>query len=105
MAHSKVAHKYLLKAFYGRTNKKEYKLQISKHDIYYTNVIAMQDAILMAKVLDGSAKRKDLVVDTPDAEVTRVCRATNVLLKYNWHLNPTDNEAAVDLGLRSVKKY
>ncbi len=53
----------------------------------------------MAKVLDGSAKKKQLVIDTPDAEVTRVCSATNILLKYNWHLNPTDNEATVDLGL------
>ena len=49
--------------------------------------------------------KKDIVVDTPDAEVTRVCSATNVLLKYDWHLDPTDNEAAVDLGLQSVKKY
>ncbi len=59
----------------------------------------------MAKVIDGSAKRKQLVVDTPNAEVTQVCSSTNVLLNYNWHLNPTDDEAVVDLGLRSVKKY
>ncbi len=104
-AHSEVAHKYLLKAFYGRTNKKEYKSQILKHNIRHTNVIAMQDAILMAQVLDESAKRKQLIVDTPDVEVTWVCSATNVLLKYNWHLNPTDDKAAVDLGLQSVKKY
>ena len=49
--------------------------------------------------------KKELVVDMPDAEVTRVYSATNVLLKYNWHLDPTNNETAVDLGLRSVKKY
>ncbi len=65
----------------------------------------MQDTILIAKVLVGSARKKELVVDTPDAEVTRVCSTTNILLKYNWHLNLTNNEAAVDLGLRSVKKY
>ena len=41
----------------------------------------------------------------PDTEVTRICSATNVLLKYNWHLSHTENEAAVDLGLQSVKKY
>ncbi len=56
-AHSEVAYKYLLKIFYGRTNKKEYKLQILKHNIRHTNVIAIQDAILMAKVLDRSEKR------------------------------------------------
>ncbi len=57
-AHNKAAHKYLLKAFYGQTNKKEHKSQILKHNIRYTNVIAIQDAIPMANVLDGSAKRK-----------------------------------------------
>ncbi len=104
-AYSEAAHKYLFKAFYGRTNKKKYESQILKQNICHTNIIAMQDAILMAKVLDGGAKRKQLVVDTPDAEVTWICSATNVLLKYNWHLNRTDDKAAVDLGLRSVKKY
>ena len=104
-AHSEAAHKYLLKAFYGRTNKKEYESQILEHNIRHTNVIAMQDAILIAKVPVGSAKKKEIVVDTPDAEVTRICSATNLLLKYNCHLDPTDNEAAVDLGLQSVKKY
>ncbi len=59
----------------------------------------------MAKISDGSAKRKQLVVDTPNTEVTQVYSATNVLVKYNWHLNPTDDKAAIDLGLRSVKKY
>ena len=36
---------------------KEYKLQILKHNICHTNVIAIQDAILIAKILDGSAKK------------------------------------------------
>ena len=58
-AYSKAAHKYLLKAFYGQTNKKEYESQILEHNIYHTNVIAMQDAILIAKVLVGSDKNKD----------------------------------------------
>ena len=39
------------------------------------------------------------MVHTPDAEVTQVCSTTNVLLKYNWYLDPMENEAAVDLRL------
>lgn len=70
MAHSETAHKYLLKVFYGRSNKKEYKSQILQHNIYHTNIIAMQDAILMAKVLNRSAKKNQLVVNTPDAKIT-----------------------------------
>ena len=32
-----------------------------------------------------------------DTEVTQVCSTTNILLKYNWHLDPSDNKIAVDL--------
>lgn len=35
----------------------------------------------------------------------QVCSTTNILLKYNWHLNLTNNEAAVGLELQSIKKY
>ena len=39
--YSKTAHKYLLKAFHRRTNKKEYKSQILKYNICHINIIAM----------------------------------------------------------------
>ena len=58
MAYSKKAHKYLFKAFYGRTKNKKYELQILKYNIHHTNVIAMQDIILISKVLVRSAKKK-----------------------------------------------
>ena len=60
IAYSKAAHKYLFKAFYGQINKKKYELQILKHNIRHTNVIIMQDAILMAKILDGNTKKKTI---------------------------------------------
>ena len=34
-------HKYFLKVFYGKINKKKYKLWILEHNIYYINVITM----------------------------------------------------------------
>ncbi len=40
-AHNEVAYKYLLKAFYGPTNKKVYESQILKYNICHTNVIAI----------------------------------------------------------------
>ncbi len=48
MAHCEIAYKYFLKTYNRWTNKKEYKLQILNYNICYTNVITMQDAILMA---------------------------------------------------------
>ena len=78
MAYIEEAYKYLLKAFYERTNKKKSESQILKHNICHINVIAIQDAILIAKVRVRSIKKKELVVDTPDAKVTWVCSGTNV---------------------------
>lgn len=65
----------------------------------------MQDNILIAKVLIRSAKKKKLVIDTPDTEIMRVCSVINILLKYNWHLNSTNNKAIINLRLQNVKKY
>ena len=50
-------------------------------------------------------KRKKLVIDILNVEVMRVCSPTNILLNYNWHLDHTGNETAIDLGLQSIKKY
>lgn len=41
IAFNEIAYKYFLKAFYEKTNKKEYELQILEYNICYTNVIAM----------------------------------------------------------------
>lgn len=53
----------------------------------------------MAIRLDKSDNKKQLAVDMPNIEVTQICNLTNTLLEYNWHMNPMDNEATVDLGL------
>ena len=44
--HSKAAYKYLFKAFYNKTNKKEYNLQIRKHNIHHMNVIIIKNMII-----------------------------------------------------------
>lgn len=42
----------------------------------------------------------------PNAEVSmQVCNTSNILLKYNWHLNLTNKDTIMDLGLQSIKKY
>ena len=49
--------------------------------------------------------KKQLVINMSNAKITRIGNVTNVLLKYNWHLNSIDNKAVVDLKLQSFKKY
>lgn len=104
MAHSEASYKYFLKFFHEWTNKNEYKSQILNHNICYTNVIAIQNTILIAQILIKSAKKKEIVNDTPDTKLTQVCSKKNVLLIYNWHLNLIDNKVVIDLGLQSIKK-
>lgn len=44
-----MAYRYFLKAFYDKTNKKEYKSQIWQHNICHTNIIAMKNLIILKK--------------------------------------------------------
>ena len=60
--YNKAAHKYFLKAFYRQTNKKEYESQVLKHNICYTNVIAIQNAILIVQVLDKSVQKNSFLL-------------------------------------------
>lgn len=76
MAYSEVAHKYFLKAFDGQVNKKAYESQILQHNIPNTNILAMQNAILLAKV--ESAKKKQIAVLTPAAKVAWAYSITNI---------------------------
>lgn len=102
--YNKTVYKYLFKTFYRKTNKKKYKLQILKYNIYYTNIIVMQNVILVAKIWVESAKKK-FVVNMPDIMVMRICNITNIFLKYNWYLNLTNNEITINPKLQDVKKY
>lgn len=39
-----------------------YKLQISEYNIYYTNIIAMQNALIIAKILKKLSKKKTVLM-------------------------------------------
>lgn len=62
MAYCKTVYKYSLNTFYKRINKKKYELQILEANIYYTNIILMQNIILITKVLVRSTKKKSLIL-------------------------------------------
>ena len=105
-AYSKATHKYLLKAFYNRINKKEYDAQIRQHNVRYTNVIAMKDVIISKKALE---KEGQLVVRNADkivlAEVGKTSSPMDLDGKYMWVISNVDIDAARDLGLTGIKKH
>lgn len=69
-------YKYFLKAFYNKTNKKKYKLQISLNNVYYTNIIAMKDVINTKKVREKK-RFKNIIDIITLAEVTKVLSPIN----------------------------
>ena len=61
----------------------------------------MENTILIAQV-PMRVQKKKIIINMPNAKVMQICGITNVLLKYNWHLDSTNNETAVDLELQNV---
>lgn len=49
-AYSEAANKYVFKAFYRRTNKKEYESQILRNNIRYTKIVAIHDFVIVVKI-------------------------------------------------------
>ena len=61
-AYSKVAHKYFLKVFYNKTNKKEYKSQIWQYNVLHIIIIVMKDVIMLEKAI----KKEKLLKSSAD---------------------------------------
>ena len=104
---SKAAYKYFLKAFYNRTNKKEYNSQIRQHNIRYTNIITMKDMITVVK---KSGENKELLaIENVDkiaiVKVTKMSSAIDLKSKHSWAINNADIDAAGNLKLIGIKKY
>lgn len=49
--------------------------------------------------------KKKLVIDIRDTEVMQIYSATNIFLKYNWHLNSINHKTTINLRLQSIKRY
>ena len=69
IAYSEAANKYLLKAFYNKTNKKKYKLHIRQHNVRHTNIIAMKNGIILKKIRKKEKLSKGPADTTATAEV------------------------------------
>ena len=107
IAHSEAAHKYLLKAFYNKINKKEYDLQIWQYNVCHTNIIAMKNIIAVA---DRGEENKELLAieninKTAIAKVAKVSNAINLRSKYSWAISNADMDTIGNLGLIGIKKY
>ena len=68
-AYNKAAHKYLLRVFYNRMNKKEYNLQIWQYNVWHTNIIAMKDVIIEEKAREKEGLLESIADTTASAKV------------------------------------
>ena len=103
--HSKAAHKYFLKAFYNKTNKKEYDLQIWQYNVCHTNIIAMKDVIISEKAREEKMQSESIADMTALAKVAWVSSFVDLAERYNWAMSNADLDTAKKLGLTGIKKY
>ncbi len=105
--YSKAVHKYFLKAFYNRTNKKEYKSQIKQYIVRHTNIIAIKDMIAVAK--RGELNKKLLKMEDADktgiAKFAQVSNAIDLGSKHSWAMSNNNIDIAGDLRPISIIKY
>ena len=103
--YSKAAHKYFLKAFYNKTNKKEYKLQIWKYNVRHTNIIAMKDVIILEKTRGKKKLSKGPADTIALAKMALALSLIDLAWRYKWAISKADIETAKQLGLIGIKKY
>ena len=100
-------YKYFLKAFYNKTNKKEYNSQIRCYNTGHKNIIGIKDVIIMAK--RSRKNRRSLVKKNINkiviAEVVKALNAIDHGNKYCCAINNAIMDAAGDLGITGIKKY
>lgn len=93
-SHPEAAHKYLLKAFYGRTNKREgFLTQILHHNTRRTRMQAMED-VLLSQALEPFT----ISDQVDDVKVTRPTKMRN-LQDLNWILSDEDRHVLRQFGL------
>ena len=104
-AHNKAVHKYLLKAFYNKTNQKEYDLQIRQHNVRHSNIITIKDVINKKKVQEKERLLKDIADITALAEMAWALSLIDFVGKYMWAMSNANLDAVKKLELTSIKKY
>lgn len=95
-SHSEAAHKYLIKVFFDRTNKRGdmFQQQLISHNIRRLNALATEDLFtyLLTKATTAATQQMDVQTTTP-------CRELNLSM-LGWPSTPHDRLKIRTLGLR-----
>lgn len=75
-------HKYLLKAFYNKINKKEYNLQIWQYNVCHTNKIAIKDLIILKKVREKEKLSKSIANTIALVEMAQTLSLVDLTKRY-----------------------
>ena len=104
-AYSETAHKYFLKVFYNRTNKKEYDLQIRQYNIRHTYITAMKDVISEEKAREKKSLLEGIADTIALAEMAQTSSPVDLVEKYIWPMSNANLDATKELRLTGIKKY
>lgn len=69
-AYSKALYKYFFTVFFNKTIKKKYKLQIWKHNLCHSNIIAIRDRIILEKIREKKELLDDIIDTSTLTKVT-----------------------------------
>ena len=97
IAHSEAGNKYLFKAFYNKTIKKGYDLQIRQHNVRHTNIIAMKDIISEKKAKKKEELLKDIADTTVPVEVSQALSLVHLAGKYIWAMSNANLDVSKEL--------
>jgi hypothetical protein len=96
-AHMEAAHKYLVKTFYNRTNKRDdFQEQIIWHNTRRINMLAMQD-----KISHATIKKMSSADDKEDAKVSHPTRDFIDLTRLGWKMDTHTMTNLLHLNLNS----
>lgn len=99
-SHGEAAHKYCVKDFYPRTDRKDYLVQILYHNTRRVKMLAMADVLLYR---DSKATTK-VPVDQ-ELHVTRVSRAINLGQCLSKRLTTREASRLYTLGIRDARSW
>ena len=92
--HSKAGHKYHVKAFYGRTNKRQgYEDQICLHNTRRTNMLGMDNILVHRKTRYTIQSSNDI-----EAQVSVPTKKQN-LIQLGWTINDTERQYLLQRGI------
>ena len=80
-------------------------MQIWQHNIYYTNIIAIKDVIILEKAKGEKELSQSIANRSGSTKIDQVLSLVNLAKKYLWAISNVNLNITEKLELISINKY